>query len=54
MGDEAFKKDVARDRHLSLLGWVILYFCWDDIVLAPERVRFETETALRNALNLPA
>lgn len=38
LGPRQWKKDLARDRSLSLQGWAVLYFCWDDIVLSPESV----------------
>lgn len=46
MGEERFKRDLARDRRLKLLGWTILYFSWDDVVFNPDRVEAEVHAAL--------
>ncbi len=46
LGDEALKSDSARMRKLALAGWVILPFCWDDVIFNPARVRSEVEEAL--------
>jgi very-short-patch-repair endonuclease len=49
MGEERFKSDLRRDRRLSLLGWTILYFTWDDVVLAPNQVEMEIREALTHS-----
>lgn len=46
LGDEALKHDSARMRKLALAGWLILPFCWDDVVFNPTGVRREVEEAL--------
>ena len=48
LGNEALKRDSARMRRLSLAGWLILPFCWDDVVLNPDGVRREVEEALHS------
>lgn len=45
-GDEAQKSDWARHRKLTLAGWTILPFCWDDVVFTPEDVRREVREAM--------
>lgn len=47
LGAEAMKKDVARHRRLTLLGWPVLFVCWDDVILTPDTVRAEVESAIR-------
>jgi very-short-patch-repair endonuclease len=46
LGEDAFKADVKRDRRLTLLGWVVLYFLWDEVWFEPDRVEAEVRTAL--------
>lgn len=46
LGDEALKSDWARLRRLTLAGWTILPFCWDDVVFTPADVRREVQEAL--------
>lgn len=46
LGDEALKRDSARFRKLALAGWVILPFCWDDVVFNSAGMRREVEEAL--------
>jgi len=46
LGTDMLKRDAARHRRLTFQGWTILYFCWDDVVFAPERVRSEIQQAL--------
>lgn len=46
MGEEYLKADMARHRRLSLSGWMILFFCWDDVVFEKERVLREVEEAI--------
>lgn len=41
LGEEAFKKDMKRHRRLTLLGWTILFYTWDDVVFDPKGVREE-------------
>ena len=53
MGLEVWKKDVARDRALRLLGWTILYFTWEEVVHAPEEVRRQVEDAISLNLSKP-
>jgi len=38
---------MARHRRLTLLGWTVLFYCWDDVILTPGQVRDEIESALR-------
>lgn len=45
-GEERWKKDLRRDRRLSVLGWTVLYFVWDDVMLAPRLVEAEVNEAL--------
>lgn len=47
LGEEAFRSDMARHRHLSTLGWVILFVCWDDVVFNRERLKQELVEALK-------
>jgi very-short-patch-repair endonuclease len=42
-------RDLARDRHLTLAGWTVLYFSWDEVMFHPEMVRSQTEEALERA-----
>lgn len=50
-GTERWKKDLARDRWLKMLGWTVLYFSWDDVHLNPRKVEEEIRTFLnRQAL----
>jgi len=46
LGDEALKSDSARMRALTLAGWMILPYCWDDVVFRPQEVRREVEEAI--------
>ena len=47
-GEERWRRDLARDRHLSLDGWSMLYYVWDDIQFAPETIAEEvTELYLK-------
>lgn len=46
LGDEQLKSDVRRDRPLSLLGWMILYFCRDDVWFDPQGVEADVRAAL--------
>lgn len=46
-GEERWKKDLKRDRHLALLGWEILYYSWDDVHQEPARVEAEVRSFLR-------
>lgn len=46
-GEERWKKDLARDRHLSLQGWTILYFTWDDVCFRPQEVEAEIRAGLQ-------
>jgi very-short-patch-repair endonuclease len=48
LGEDAFKSDVKRDRRLTLLGWRVLYFLWDEVWFEPERVEAEVRAALRS------
>lgn len=48
LGEEAFKDDMARHRRLTLLGWTVLFYCWDDVVFRPEAVREELTEVLRS------
>lgn len=45
-GEERWKKDLKRDRHLALLGWEILYYSWDDVHLEAARVEEEVRSFL--------
>ncbi|MBA2726238.1 MAG: hypothetical protein H0U53_09630 [Actinobacteria bacterium] len=47
LGDEALRRDSARMRKLSLAAWMILPYCWDEVVFDPAGVRREIEDALR-------
>jgi hypothetical protein len=46
LGEEAFKKDMARHRKLTLAGWTVLFYCWDDVTFAAEAVEAEIRSAL--------
>ena len=46
-GEEAFKKDLAHDRRLTLIGWTVLYYSWDEIVLAPDEVKQDVVAATK-------
>ncbi len=48
-GLDRWKKDLARDNRLKLLGWTILHYTWDDIHFEPERVLREIRQALERA-----
>ena len=47
LGDESGKRDVIRDRHLSLMGWTILYFSWDDVAFTPKVVEDDIRRMLQ-------
>ncbi len=49
MGEDAFKRDARRDRHLKAAGWTLLYYCWDDLA-ATREVEEEIRAILRNPL----
>ena len=51
LGSEAWRADMARHRRLMALGWTVLFYCWDDVLLEPQRVQSEVEAALRNRRN---
>ncbi len=42
--------DLARHRDLTLMGWTILYFSWEDIVCRPEEVERDIKAALASSL----
>jgi very-short-patch-repair endonuclease len=46
LAEERFKEDARRDRRLTLAGWTILYFTWDDLILAAESVELEIRQAI--------
>ena len=56
LGEEAFKNDMARHRHLSAAGWLVLFVCWDDVIFNDEQLEREILAAHRNreALIRPA
>jgi very-short-patch-repair endonuclease len=54
LGEDRHKSDVKRDRHLSLLGWMVLYFCWDEVWFEPAMVEAEIRAALDTSVRPPA
>jgi very-short-patch-repair endonuclease len=50
MGDEWLKADTKRDRHLSLLGWTVLYFCRDEVWFEPDLVEADIRAALERSV----
>jgi very-short-patch-repair endonuclease len=46
-GEEKLKKDLARDRRLSAIGWEVLYYTWDDVHHNPNAVTAEIAAFLR-------
>ncbi|MCA1702348.1 MAG: type IV toxin-antitoxin system AbiEi family antitoxin domain-containing protein [Actinobacteria bacterium] len=44
---ERSKRDWLRHRHLSLAGWTILYFSWDDVAFAPAMVEGDIRGMIR-------
>jgi very-short-patch-repair endonuclease len=56
LGEEAFKNDMTRHRHLSAAGWLVLFVCWDDVVFNRDQLEDEIRAARRNrdALIRPA
>jgi very-short-patch-repair endonuclease len=50
LGEDRAKTDIKRDRHLSLLGWVILYFCWDEVWFEADLVEAEILAALQGTV----
>ncbi len=49
-GPSRLNSDMARHRKLTLDGWTILYFTWDDVVFRPQEVEAEIRTALASSL----
>ncbi len=45
LGDN-WRRDFRRNSILSLLGWHILYFTWQDVHFAPDEIRSEVGRAL--------
>jgi very-short-patch-repair endonuclease len=49
-GTERLDPDMARHRDLTLMGWTILYFSWDDIVFRPDEVARDIRAALASSM----
>lgn len=43
---ERIRYDAQRQRLLTLAGWTMLYFTWEDVISRPEEVQREIEQAL--------
>ncbi|CAN5564743.1 type IV toxin-antitoxin system AbiEi family antitoxin domain-containing protein [soil metagenome] len=44
---DAFRKDRIRQNRITLLGWTVLRFTWQDLIEHPERVIAEIQRAIR-------
>lgn len=49
-GPSRLNSDMARHRKLTLNGWTILYYTWDDITFRPHEVEAEIRAALASSL----
>lgn len=43
-GLERGQSDITRHRALTLMGWTILYYSWEDVTLQPRHVFTEVRT----------
>jgi len=46
LGHERFQRDLTRDRLLTLSGWTVLYFTYDDVVFRRDQVARQVQAAL--------
>lgn len=52
-GAEAIKSDSRRHRDLTLAGWTVLYYTWDDIKFRPQEIVREISDFLTPRLAIP-